>query len=47
MESYATREDAEELTGESGKHPRFELKPIVPALGSATGYIVKYISKKH
>ncbi|WP_234781683.1 replication endonuclease [Enterobacter hormaechei] len=45
MENYATREDAEELTGKSGKQPRFELKPIDPALGSATGYVVKYISK--
>ena len=34
MEDYATREDAEELTGKSGKQPRFELKPIDPALGS-------------
>lgn len=45
MEDYATREDAEELTGKSGKQPRFELKPIDQALGSATGYVVKYISK--
>lgn len=45
MEDYATRENAEELTGKSGKQPRFELKPIDPALGSATGYVVKYISK--
>lgn len=45
MQDYATREDAEELTGKSGKQPRFELKPIDPALGSATGYVVKYISK--
>ncbi|HEC1438128.1 MULTISPECIES: replication endonuclease [Enterobacter cloacae complex] len=45
MEDYTTREDAEELTGKSGKQPRFELKPIDPALGSATGYVVKYISK--
>ncbi|HHN9662012.1 replication endonuclease [Escherichia coli] len=45
MEDYATREDANELTGKTGKQPRFELKPIDPALGSATGYVVKYISK--
>ncbi|EJT5104035.1 replication endonuclease [Escherichia coli] len=45
MEDYATREDADELTGRTGKQPRFELKPIDPALGSATGYVVKYISK--
>lgn len=45
MEDYATREDADELTGKTGKQPRFELKPIDPALGSATGYVVKYISK--
>lgn len=45
MEDYATREDADELIGKTGKQPRFELKPIDPALGSATGYVVKYISK--
>lgn len=45
MQHYATREDADELTGKAGKQPRFELKPIDPALGSATGYVVKYISK--
>lgn len=45
MEDYATREDEDELKGEAGKRPRFELKPIDPALGSATGYVVKYISK--
>lgn len=45
MEDYATREDSEELTSKAGKQPRFELKPIDPALGSATGYVVKYISK--
>lgn len=45
MDDYATREDAEELTGKAGKQPRLELKPIDPALGSATGYVVKYISK--
>lgn len=45
MEDYATREDTDELTGKIGKQPRFELKPIDPALRSATGYLVKYISK--
>lgn len=45
MEDYATREDEDELKGKAGKQPRFELKPIDPALGSATGYVVKYISK--
>ncbi|EPQ9454624.1 replication endonuclease [Enterobacter ludwigii] len=45
MEDYATREDEDELKGKAGKLPRFELKPIDPALGSATGYVVKYISK--
>ncbi|MBY0632016.1 replication endonuclease [Enterobacter sp. NIC22-4] len=45
MEDYSTREDEDELKGKAGKLPRFELKPIDPALGSATGYVVKYISK--
>ncbi|WP_242449878.1 replication endonuclease [Enterobacter cloacae] len=45
MEDYSTREDEDELKGKAGKLPRFELKPIDPALRSATGYVVKYISK--
>lgn len=45
MQDYATREDTEELRGRNGMLPRFEMKDIDPEKGSATGYVVKYISK--
>lgn len=45
MQDYATREDAEELADRNGNQPRFKMKPIDESIGSATGYIVKYISK--
>lgn len=45
MEDYATREDADELQGKHGHQPRFDMKPIDQTIGSATGYVVKYISK--
>ncbi|MGT8566623.1 replication endonuclease [Klebsiella oxytoca] len=45
LQRYATREDAGELATKHGIHPRFDFGVIDPEKGSATGYIVKYISK--
>ncbi|WP_438334693.1 replication endonuclease [Edwardsiella tarda] len=45
MRQYAVREDADELQTRHGEHPRFSMKPIESEYGTATGYIVKYISK--
>jgi hypothetical protein len=42
---YARWEDSEELQGVKALEARFFVKPIDKALGSATGYIAKYISK--
>lgn len=45
MQRYAIREDEDELTTVHGIQPRFDFTPIDPERGSATGYIVKYVSK--
>ncbi|MCC8380203.1 replication endonuclease [Xenorhabdus sp. PB30.3] len=45
VREYAMQEDAHELNSEAARNARFLVKPIDPKLGSATGYIAKYISK--
>lgn len=45
MQRYAIAEDAGELTTKHGIQPRFDFKAIDPDQGTATGYIVKYVSK--
>ncbi|EQA4235385.1 replication endonuclease [Serratia marcescens] len=42
---YARWEDSEELQGIKALEARFYVKPIDKEIGSATGYIAKYISK--
>ncbi|GAB7221267.1 replication endonuclease [Vibrio owensii] len=44
-ESIARNEDGDELKSEDAKKARFLAKPCDPAKGTATGYIIKYISK--
>lgn len=43
--SIAMNEDREELNTSDAKQARFMAKDCDPALGTATGYIIKYISK--
>jgi hypothetical protein len=45
VRKYAMLEDAHELNSEAARNARFLVKPIDPKIGSATGYIAKYISK--
>nr|WP_244175702.1 replication endonuclease [Xenorhabdus vietnamensis] len=45
VREYAMQEDAHELNSEAARNARFLVKPIDPKIGSATGYIAKYISK--
>ncbi|EBM1099302.1 replication endonuclease [Salmonella enterica] len=45
LETYATREDRDELNTKEGIKPRFEVKNIDEEAGGAVAYIAKYISK--
>ncbi|WP_338804821.1 replication endonuclease [Xenorhabdus griffiniae] len=45
VREYAMQEDAHELNSDVARNARFLVKPIDPEIGSATGYIAKYISK--